>query len=442
MTQTDIDNGRIVGRNAAGDPLPLATALDPEGDDLAGSAYAALGFAAVRGNFQATGGGTLNVVFEPNDEPFAVFEPNDEGFVANDAIALAADASVGLLLPAGASFSLNFEEFAERGEFAPRGWVIVSVQRTQGNQLLIPAVQARLQNAQAGTGGLPAAALAPPQGAAPIGADFYVVQAETSDPAISVTGFQGEYVLFVTLPRGIADDLIAAGLTDGVTLARYDETGAAWLPLPTTFDPTLGQLSAAAPEFGIFRALLYPVVDHAVAVGFTALTYTGPDGLSPADLAALLGQGLQAIFRFDAAAQQWLVHRPGVLPVLNTLDRIDRGDALFLRHSQSGLLRLPDVTPPGADRTLSLSADGNFVGYTGPGGDVATVLGGLPGLRVAYVFDAVQQRWLAYYPAGPGFVSEVTALPRLAATFLMLDAPAAWTYSEALPLAAIPAGAS
>ena len=159
------------------------------------------------------------------------------------------------------------------------------------------------------------------------------------------------------------------------------------------------------------------------------ITYTGPDDLPVAEFAALLGNGLDAVFRFDAGTQGWLAFRPGAPGFTQTLARINRGDALFVLHSEGEVLRFADVTPPGPNRTVALISGGNFVGFTGPGGPAGLVLGTIPQLVVAQVFDVVEQEWLAFRPDGPDFLSAVRLLPRLASVFLVVEGGSAWIHA-------------
>lgn len=73
-----------------------------------------------------------------------------------------------------------------------------------------------------------------------------------------------------------------------------------------------------------------------IAVGFTAIVWTGPDGTPQDVLDAIADAGdVVVMFRYNAQTQGYDSFRPGALAILQSIDAISQYDVLFIQASSS-----------------------------------------------------------------------------------------------------------
>ena len=173
--------------------------------------------------------------------------------------------------------------------------------------------------------------------------------------------------------------------------------------------------------------------------GFNALSYTGASGVDISAYVSDLGDGVLSVFRFNAVKQQYESYTVGAPAFVNSLTTLEQGDALIVRVEGGRTLSLIDLVPATPERVVQLQAGSNLVSYSGAGGEMASILAGVPGLVAAFVLDAESQQWLAYRPTGPAFLSQVTTLTRSQPVFLILNQAATWTYVGTNAAGGIPA---
>ena len=338
-------------------------------------------------------------------------------------LTLTQDGVVAALIPEGIGFSATGGGTVK---------IVVTATHFNAREQFTTMSGTNLSAAQAGGDALPANALAPPPGTSSIGASFYAVQGHGDDGAVQLV--DGEITVFLTLPRLIANDALRFDLVYGLTVARYDPGRGRWRPLPSAFDPTAGQMVAITDVFGFFRVLYYPVVTQPMLVGWNAITFSGADGTPVERLVALLDGAGNSIWRFQNGT--WTSWQSGLPASLNTLMTLNQGDALFVNVGADGALRLPDTLfPERGPSTVRLQTGANFLTYTGPDGDFAAILDGIDGLEAAFVFNALEQQWVAYRP-GPAFLSEIPGsgrLARLAPLFLIASSATSWTFPVTFP---------
>ena len=77
----------------------------------------------------------------------------------------------------------------------------------------------------------------------------------------------------------------------------------------------------------LFAILKMATVTHGMAGGLNSITFTGASGTFAADIAAEIGASLEALLRFDAPSQSWLMFLPAAPPQVNTLLGAERRGA-------------------------------------------------------------------------------------------------------------------
>ena len=139
---------------------------------------------------------------------------------------------------------------------------------------------------------------------------------------------------------------------------------------------------------------------------------------------AALGSRVQAVFRFDAAAQRWEVFRPA-FDFLADLESLARGDAIWVQVDQGD--RLFWAQPPAltSARSVALEAGLNFVSWTGPPTAVREALGPVADVTQAvFRYDRATRTFALIFPALlPGFDPQLQPHDIL---WLRLDEPADW----------------
>ena len=139
---------------------------------------------------------------------------------------------------------------------------------------------------------------------------------------------------------------------------------------------------------------------------------------------AALGSRVQAVFRFDAAAQRWEVFRPA-FDFLADLESLARGDAIWVQVDQGD--RLFWAQPPAltSARSVALEAGLNFVSWTGPPTAVREALGPVADVTQAvFRYDRATRTFALIFPALlPGFDPQLQPHNIL---WLRLDEPADW----------------
>ena len=112
-----------------------------------------------------------------------------------------------------------------------------------------------------------------------------------------------------------------------------------------------------------------------LAAGFTPVGWFGEE-VEPAVAFASIAQRLEAVFRYDAAAQRWETFRPA-RSSRSSLDVLRTGDALWLRISPGPPIEWAQPATLPASRALPLQRGLNFVTWTGPPRAAAEALASL-----------------------------------------------------------------
>ena len=161
--------------------------------------------------------------------------------------------------------------------------------------------------------------------------------------------------------------------------------------------------------------------------GFNALVFPGADGTPVDDVATAVGSITDAIFRFDADTQSWVVHRPAVVvPGLNTLLTVNQRDVLFVRLPAGAVAALSwDDALAAGPVSVALLPGFNFVGFSGEGGTAVTdLLAMLPaGVDAAFRYEAPIQAYGVFRRGEPSFLSTFTSADRLDALFIRNTTP-------------------
>ena len=258
----------------------------------------------------------------------------------------------------------------------------------------------------------------------------------------------------VSEETSLADDVaIGLGLAPGARLVTRSSGARAILPVDFAFTagwdaPPRGSIfdlggrtdlmpapvGSALPSglAGWGEDFLLPAATTDAQVVFNPVTFAGVSGTSAADFAAQFGDGLQSMWRFDAATQQWLNFIAGAPARVNTLATLNSRDALLLKTAQTAAVQQIDFIPrTGVARSVALQPGRNLVSYTGGGDDIAALTSGIQGLRTVSVLDARGQRWLVFVQGAPPQVNQVSTLSRLDAVFIVVDVATSWTFTEA-----------
>ena len=166
-----------------------------------------------------------------------------------------------------------------------------------------------------------------------------------------------------------------------------------------------------------------PTVTFSLVGGFNALVFPGADDTPIDDVATAIGSITDAIFRFDADRQSWLVYRPDVVvPGLNTLATANQRDVLFVRlpAGAEAALSWDDALSAGPV-SVALPPGFTFVGFTGAADTaLADLLAPLPAeVSAVFRYDAATQGYDIFRRGQPAFLSTVTTVDRLDGLFLV-----------------------
>jgi hypothetical protein len=103
--------------------------------------------------------------------------------------------------------------------------------------------------------------------------------------------------------------------------------------------PQSGDVSALSALYGGQSAIGTAALALALPAGLTAVPWTGA-AYSPAEIAAAAGGALQAIYAWDAEANQWLRFIPGGPPYVNTLTSLEPGTSYWFMASSDVTIHL------------------------------------------------------------------------------------------------------
>ncbi len=160
-------------------------------------------------------------------------------------------------------------------------------------------------------------------------------------------------------------------------------------------------------------------------VGWTART-------PAAEIAAALGDGVGAIFTFDADVQSYRRFSPGIPAGPNALTEVHPGDGLlvFIEDGRGAVLPRP---PNGTPILQNLREGFNLVAWTGAAATIADAMASLDdALVAAFWWDPAAQDYRTYRPELPMF-SDLAEVAPAQALWLRLDADAVWDPGEAAP---------
>ena len=219
---------------------------------------------------------------------------------------------------------------------------------------------------------------------------------------------------------GVAADQAVGGTPD------CDDTDASVFPGATEIsDDGIDQDCDGEDAIGGPEAV--PTVTFSLIGGFNALVFPGADGTPIADVATAIGSITDAIFRFDADTQSWLVYRPEVVvPGLNTLATANQRDVLLVRLAAGGVATLTwDDALSAEPVRVALLPGFTFVGFSGGDGTaLADLLAMLPaGVDAAFRYEAPIQAYGVFRRSQPSFLSTFTSADRLDALFIRNTTP-------------------
>ena len=153
-------------------------------------------------------------------------------------------------------------------------------------------------------------------------------------------------------------------------------------------------------------------------VGWTART-------SAAEVAAALGDGVSAVFTFDAASQRFRRFSLAAPSLANDLAVLDDGDGVLIYVDDSRGVVLP--RPPfGEPRPLRLEVGFNLATWTGQASTTEAAMRSLgAALLAAFAWDAGEQRYRVYRPGRPD-LSDIPLVEAGQALWIVLQAPVIW----------------
>ncbi|MEE9278086.1 MAG: integrin alpha, partial [Dehalococcoidia bacterium] len=120
------------------------------------------------------------------------------------------------------------------------------------------------------------------------------------------------FLRFDAAAPAIVNTLSELNSGDGVWLFVTDPAGAAWTQPAISGARSVDLLS-----------------------GFNLVMWTGPDGMPVADAVAGLGDALNAVFRWDTEADEFLIYGPGRPDFLNTAKTLNSGEGLWIDVSRA-----------------------------------------------------------------------------------------------------------
>ena len=238
---------------------------------------------------------------------------------------------------------------------------------------------------------------------------------------ITISGEDGSAITDFSQPITIVLQIDLAGRAPGdLAVSFFNTTSGEWETIQAMIAAD-GTVTIVIDHLTLFAIFEVGSVRQPFAAGFSAITFIGPSGTDAGAFAASLGADVGALWRWDAAAQDWEGFFPDAPAALSTLATLRPRDVLFVRSSASGTYTSADLLPEDANRTATLVPGFTFVSFNGADGTaIADLLAGNPAFAVAFLFDAAAQGWLGFYPAQP-FLNGFTTLDRLAGVFVLND---------------------
>ena len=142
--------------------------------------------------------------------------------------------------------------------------------------------------------------------------------------------------------------------------------------------------------------------------GWNLVGWTGNTAV--VDATVSITGAFDALFTYDAAAQQFRTFNPTGLAFLNTLQEIEAGDGVWILATRDAVWLQP-LLITGA-RAVPLAPGFNLEMWTGPDDIPAEIaFAGLGAdLQVAFTWDAAAQAFRSYAPGRPAFLNDLTSL--------------------------------
>ena len=225
----------------------------------------------------------------------------------------------------------------------PEGSYFVEVQDGLGGECTVegydgvaPGRPARIDVGGGGVDGL-RIALSAGTGAGPVSIRCFFPAAmatTTLQPGWNLAGWTAEETdvgaLFEAMPALDAVHAWDAGTQSFARAARDDPEGAGDL---TTFAPGMGlRLHLGGEEPFTWARPVVPAGGFvSLQPGWNLVAWAGRDGATPEDAFAFLREDLLAAAAWDATTGKFRLHYPGAPPIVNTLRRLERGEALWLK---------------------------------------------------------------------------------------------------------------
>jgi hypothetical protein len=234
-------------------------------------------------------------------------------------------------------------------------------------------------------------------------------------------------------PFSVTLGLAGSGAEAGtLAVLQYDSSTQAWSPLPAV---SYGgqRVTFRTDRPATYALVAAPSVTHALrGGGLSAFTFTGADGTLPRELAAQLGFGVTAIWRWNPATQDFDRYIPGAPALVNTLQSIDRRAVVFVRVTGADLRwQTPDLFTASTRQDVTLRPGLNAFGFTGDDAAVTALLASLGSdLLSAQAYDTASGTWRTYIPGGPGFVNTLSTVSRLQPLFVRVRSGATLQLGE------------
>ncbi|MEE9278188.1 MAG: hypothetical protein V3V06_07225, partial [Dehalococcoidia bacterium] len=271
----------------------------------------------------------------------------------------------------------------------------------------------------------------PPPGMLLIGGQAYLIEA-FDDQNHPITNFLEALTISIQLDLEAVD-------RESVGVFFYDTGLGHLVRIPATIAAD-GTITFLVDHLTLFAPLQLPTIVRTLGSNWNAVTFTGPSGTPPAELAAQLGPFVDSIWRWDAATQTWESYFVGAPSVVSKLQTLNEGEALFVRMAVGASVDFTTtdlIVDPSGARTVTLLPGWNLLSFNGPDGTrVASLLSEVTDAATVYLFDSVTQSWLGFFPGQPAFLNGFTVVNRLDAIFIFNPSDG----SLELTLPEVPAG--
>jgi hypothetical protein len=166
-----------------------------------------------------------------------------------------------------------------------------------------------------------------------------------------------------------------------------------------------------------------PPREVALLVGWNLITWTGDETPVASALAGL--PAVASVYAWDAAAREYRSYRRGVPARLNRLSTLRAGDGLWVLAGQPAIWRMPGL---GRERSVSLAAGFNLVGWTGPDGvalaRIADAIG--PAVVAIWLYDPLTPRFRVFRPGAPPGRNSATTINHGEGLWLLLERAVIW----------------